>query len=183
LHLKKTAVLICAYCFSALAAFSYAEIHSENNAYRHNNKGLIYLKENNDFAALKEFQIAIDLMPNAQASAVYYVNAASVYEKAGRFDKALAYYEKALSLNHLYFDYYLKTAECYKKLGIAEKKLIQYKKSASNPLNSIMTGLLYIQTGKKNTGITLLDDFCVKEPDLIVTQGVREYINKIVKEK
>ena len=106
MHLKETAVLICAYCFSVSAAFSYAEIRSENNAYRHNNKGLIYLKENNDFAALKEFQIAIDLMPDAQASAAYYVNASSVYEKAGRLDKALAYYEKALSLNHLYFDYY-----------------------------------------------------------------------------
>lgn len=183
MHLKETALLICIYCFSVSAAFSYTEIHSENNAYRHNNKGLIYLKENNDYAALKEFQIAIDLMPDAQASAAYYVNAAAVYEKAGRFDKALAYYEKALSLNRLYFDYYLKTAECYKKLGIAEEKLIQYKKASINPLNSVMTGLLYIQTGKKDTGITLLDDFCVKEPDLIITQGVKEYINKIVKEK
>ena len=162
-------------------AFGYAEIRAENNAYRHNNKGLIYLNENYYFGAIKEFQIAIDLMPNAQGSAVYYINLASTYEKIGYPSLALPNYEKALKLNPLYFDYYKRLAECYKKLGLVNSKLKEYKNKKSNPLNNIMIGLLYIQKGEKNTGITLLDNFYNEEPNLIITEGVREYIKQITK--
>ena len=164
-------------------AFGYAEIKAENNAYRHNNKGLIYLNENYYFGAIKEFQMAIDLMPEAQGSAVYYVNLADTYDKIGYIELARPNYEKALKLHPLYFDYYYRLAKCYKKLGIAKSKLQEYKKNRNNPLKDIMIGLLYVQTGEVSTGITYLDEFCNREPDLIVTSGVREYINKIVKHK
>ena len=179
MYLKKLSIVFLFILFSTCNAFAIAEIRAENNAYRHNNKGLIYLKENYYFGAIREFQIAINLMPNAQGSAVYYINLASTYEKIGYDELALPLYEKALKLSPLYFDYYLKLAKCYKKLGMANTKIQEYKKTKYNPLNNIMIGLLYIQSGNVTTGITLLDNFCNEEPDLLVTAGVREYIDKL----
>ncbi len=169
--------------FSVLNVQADEVIRAENNAYRHNNKGLMYLKENYYFGAIKEFQIAIDLSPNAQASAVYYTNLGNTYEKIGYYELAKPCFEKALSLNPLCFEYYLKTAENYKHLNITEEKLIEFQSKKNSPLNDIMIGLLYIQNGNISTGITILDDFCSKEEKLLVTFGVKNYIDKLVKEK
>lgn len=159
--------------------FADEQIKAENNAYRHNNKGLIYLEEKYYYGAIKEFQIAIDLNPKSQASAVYYSNLGKTYEKIGYHDLARPCFEKAVSLNVLCFDYYLKMAENYKNLGIAQSMLEQYQNKKTSPLNDIVIGLLYIQTGKKETGITVLDEFCNKEPNLLITTGVKNYLKSI----
>lgn len=178
----KTLLIIFTIFYSVPSVFAYAEIRAENNAYRHNNKGLIYLQEKYYFGAIKEFQIAIDLMPDAQGSAVYYINLASVYEKIGYPALALPCYEKALKLHPLYFDYYLRLADCYNKLGLIDSKIDEYKNKTFNPLNNIMLGVLLIKKGDISTGITLLDNFCNEEEKLIITEGVRRYINETVKE-
>ena len=41
----------------------------------------MYLEEKYYFGAIKEFQIAIALLPNSQASAAYYTNLGKTYEK------------------------------------------------------------------------------------------------------
>lgn len=168
-----------------MCPYSFADnkIQAKNNAYRHNNKGLIYLEENYYYGAIKEFQIAIDLNPDSQASAVYYVNLGNTYEKIGYPDLARPCFEKALRLNALCFDYYLKMTENYKKLGIAEAKLNEFKDNKTSPFYEIITGLLYIQTGNISTGITVLDEFCNKEPNLVITAGVRSYLDNLTKTK
>lgn len=158
-------------------------IRAENNAYRHNNLGLMYLDENYYFGAIKEFQIAIDLLPDKQASAAYYVNLAKTYEKIGYPKLAQPCYEKAVTLNVLCFDYYLKLAENYKALDIVNEKLAEFQNKTPYPLNDIMIGLLYIQKGDVSTGMTVLDEFCNNEPNLLVTAGVRAYMEKIAKER
>lgn len=182
MHLKSFFIVILIFLFNTQNVYAYAEIRAENNAYRHNNKGLIYLKENYYFGAIKEFQIAIDLMPEAQGSAVYYVNLGTTYEKIGYPSLAQPCYEKALKLHPLFFDYYVRVAKIYKKLGIIDEKLEEYQNKKYNPLNNIMIGVLLIQKGEISTGITLLDNFCNEEEKLIITPGVREYIKKIVKQ-
>lgn len=159
--------------------FSQEALDAQKNAYRHNNKGLLYLQDNYYYGAIKEFQIAIELNPNSQASAIYYVNLAKTYEKIGYPDLARPCYEKAVKINRLCFDYYLKLAENYKKLGIVEEKLNQYILDDTSPFNDIIVGLLYIQNDNVETGITVLDDFCNKEPNLLITIGVREYLDKL----
>lgn len=154
-------------------------IKAQNNAYRHNNKGLIYLEEKYYYGAIKEFQIAIDLTPDTQAASVFYINLGKTYELIGYNELAKPCFEKAVSLNMLCFDNYLKLAENYKKLGIADKKLEEFKADKRSPLNSVIVGLLYIQTGKIQTGITVLDDFCNKEPNLLITAGVKNYIKDL----
>ena len=183
MSIKKVFILICT--ISLLPMFANSADHvikPKNNAYIHNNKGIEYLKDNYYFGAIREFQIAIDLNPNSQASAVYYTNLGTTYEKIGYPELSKACYEKALSLNVLCFDYYLQLAKNYKTLGIVDEKLEEYKARTDSPLNNILVGLLYIQKGEKTTGITVLDDFCDKEKNLLVTVGVKNYIKKLTKE-
>ncbi len=177
-----TKYLIIFFFFVFSLNFAQAEViemKAENNAYRHNNLGLMYLNEKYYYGAIKEFQIAIDLMPNSQATATFYLNLGKAYEAIGYYKLAQPCFEKALSINVLCFDYYLKTAENYKKLGILNEKLIEFQTKPYSPLNDIMVGLIYIQKGHVTTGITILDDFCNKEQNLLITTGVKEYIKSI----
>lgn len=176
---KKLLISIFLILLSTNFAFCDETINARNNAYIHNNKGLIYLNENYYFGAIKEFQMAIDLNPNTQASATFYTNLGKTYEKVQKHDLAKPCFEKALSLHVLYFDYYLNLAKNYKNLGILDEKIKEYSGKKNNPLNEILLGLMYVQAGKKQTGITILDDFCNKEPRLTITNGVQNYIKEI----
>lgn len=164
-------------CFAAW------DIKAERNAYIHNNKGLVYLEEKYYFGAIKEFEIAIDLLPNTQATAVFQTNLGKTYEKIGYPILARPCFERAVNLNALNFDYYLNLAQNYKTLGIVDSKIQEFNNKKSSPLNNVMIGLLYIQKGHKSTGITILDDFCNKEPNLLITSGIKNYIKQITKEQ
>ena len=185
MHLKSLFISVLIFYFSALQSSAYPEIRPENNAYRHNNKGIMYMREHNYYNAALEFQTAIDLMPNAQGTSSYYLNLASAYQKMGYSKQVMECYEKAVKLNPLSFDVYRKTAEWYKQTGMIDKKLLEYKnKRDKNPLDDVMIGLLYIQKGQTARGITLLDNFCCEEEDLLITEGIRKYIENIdVKKK
>lgn len=180
MFIKKYLFIFFCLIFTVLCAKAeVTAIKAENNAYRHNNLGLMYLDEKYYYGAIKEFQIAIDLLPNSQATATYYMNLGKTYEAIGYYNLAQPCFEKALSINVLCFDYYLKLAENYKHLGILDAKLIEFKNKTDSPLNNIMIGLIYIQKGHVTTGITILDDFCDKEKNLLITTGVKEYIKSI----
>ena len=183
MYLKKFIALLFIYCTIICAAYSDETIKAENNAYRHNNMGLMYLQEKYYFGAIKEFEIAIDLVPDKQASAAYYVNLGTTYEKIGYPALAQPCFEKAVSLNVLCFDYYLKLAENYQKQGKVDEKIADFQSREYYPLNDIMIGLLYIQKGDVATGMTVLDDFCNKEPNLLITSGVRRYLDKMTQER
>ncbi len=183
MYLKKILILISVFLILSPLAYTDETIAAQRNAYRHNNKGLLYLKDKYYFGAIKEFEIAIDLLPDKQASSVFYTNLGNTYENIGYPELAKVCYEKALKLNFLCFDNYLKLAENYSKLGIIDEKITEFQNKPYSPLNDIMIGLLYIQKGQISTGITMLDIFCDKEPDLIITFGVKNYLTKITQEK
>ena len=50
-----------------------------------------------------------------------------------------------------------------------------------NPLNKIMLGLLYIESGDLKRGVIILDEFTMTEPDLLITPAVKQYIKETVK--
>lgn len=183
MYIKNWIILIILLFCSVNASIADEVIKAQNNAFFHNNKGLNYLKENYYFGAIKEFQMAIDLSPNTQASSTFYTNLGLTYEKIGYPILAQPLFEKAVKLNPLYFENYVKMTSNYKKLGILEAKLEEYQTKLDNPLNNIVVGLIYIQKGDIATGITILDDFCDKEKNLIITPGVKAYIDRVVKEK
>ena len=181
MYLKK--IFIILFCLFSYGRYCFANqtIEAENNAFRHNNQGILYLKEKYYFGAIKEFKIAIDLLPNSQATAVYYSNLGRTYEEIGYPELARPCFEKAVSINVLCFDYYLKLAQNYKKLDIVNEKLLEFQNKTDSPLSQIMVGLLFIQKGDVSTGVTVLDDFCDKEPNLLITIGIKEYLSQITK--
>lgn len=152
------------------------ELDVETNACNHNNLGVNYMNEQNYYGAIKEFEIAIQINPQTQATSVYYNNLGRTYILVGQYKLAQICFENAIRQNPMNFDNYELLASTYKKRGILDAKLKEFKAKKGNPLNDIMVGLIYIQKGQVATGKTTLDLFCSKEPTLLVTVGVKNYL-------
>lgn len=169
-----TVLTICLIVFLNLGAVF--EIDAERNACLHNNLGINYLNDKDYYSAIKEFEIAIKLNPKTQATAVYYDNLGRTYQAIGYSKMAQTCFERCVIQNPMNFDYYLSLVSTYKAQGLLNSKLKEYATSKTNPLNQIMVGLIYVNRGQVSTGITVLDNFCNSEPDLVITKAVRAYI-------
>lgn len=150
-------------------------IDATKNAFLHNNMGLRYMEERCYYAAIQEFKIAISLNPNTQATSVYYKNIGDAYMAIGYPDMAKQPYEDAIHQYSLNFQYYQNLAKCYKSLGLLNSKISEYSRGG-NALNKVMLGVLYIENGNTKRGITILDEFTVSEPDLLITPAIKQYI-------
>lgn len=171
-------VSVPAHCAGTIVTYT---IDPEKNAYEHNNLGIMYVEEKCYYAAIQEFKIAISLNPNTQATAVYFNNLGKVYMKIGYPQLALDCFQKSVTQYSLNFEYYKNLAQCYDALGQTKIQLEKYKKS-SVPLDKIMLGLLYEKLGDKRKAITVLDDFAMSEPELLITPAVKSHIQSIVNE-
>ena len=158
------------------------QIDATKNSVFHNAVGLRYLEEHCYYAAVQEFKIAISLNPNSQSAAISYNNLGRAYMALGFAEQAQDCFERAISLYGLNFEYYKNLANCYSALGKAKQKITEYRNDKSNPLNQIMLGLLYIMNGDKRAGMITLDSFCMSEPKLIITDGVRTYLRQLSQE-
>lgn len=154
-------------------------IDAEKNAYAHNNMGITYVQEKNYYAAIQEFRTAISLNPKTQATAVYFNNLGKVYMTIGYPDLALDCFKNSLIQYNLNFEYYQNLVKCYKALNQIDSNLSKYKNSA-NPLDKIMLGLLFEQSGNTKKAIITLDEFIMSEPDLVITPAVKFYIQELV---
>jgi tetratricopeptide (TPR) repeat protein len=186
--MKKNLVIIFL-LFTSILTSGYAkpevsasfQIDASKNAVLHNDIGIRYLEERCYYAAVQEFKIAISLNPNSQSAAIAYNNLGKTYMLLGFAVQAQDCFERAVKLYGLNFEYYKNLADCYTAQKKDKAKIEEYKKATSNPLNKIMLGLLYINSGNKRSGIITLDSFCMSEPDLIITGGVRAYLSEITK--
>lgn len=184
--MKKFLVLLCllispvAYGRDPYIKF---EIDAEKNAAMHNNLGLIHVQDRYYAAAIKEFNTAILLNPDKQATAVYYSNLANVYMKIGYPALAEDTLQRAIKLYPMNFSYYQDLVVAFKRQNLLSLKLKKYSRDTKNPLSSIMVGLILIEQGKTEAGMSKLQEFCYLEPDLIITHGVQKYINESTKTK
>lgn len=154
------------------------EIDAAKNATLHNNRGINLLKENYYYGAIKEFEIAISINPNTQSSATYYNNLGKVYLIIGYPDLAEKSFNEALLRNSTNFEYYQNLVTSYKMQNKMQKELAKVMKDEKN-VSKIIAGLILIEMGKKEAGINVLDEFCFDEPEMIVTKGVRNYIQTL----
>ncbi len=166
---------LCPVCF-AKEPFLKFEIDAEKNANNHNNMGVIYVQDRYYAAAIKEFQTAILLCPDKQSSAIYYTNLANVYMKIGYPALAQDTLERAIRLYPMNFSYYEDLVQAYKRQGLLDSKLKYYEKDKKNPMSEIMVGLIMIEQGRVQEGMNKLHQFCLLEPDLIISRGVMNYI-------
>lgn len=174
-----TALIFVAFLTSAYKKPDVYVIDAEKNAYMHNNLGLMYVNEKCYYAAIQEYKIAISLNPNTQATAVYYNNLGEVYLIIGYPDYALDCFKRALTQYSLNFKYYQNLAKTFEALGTVDEQIVKYS-DESNPLNKVMLGVLYAQKGETRRAITILDEFCMTEPDLIITPSIKKYIKELV---
>lgn len=152
-------------------------IDASKNAFFHNNLGINYLKEYCYYAAIQEFKIAISLSPNTQASSVYYKNLGDAYMAIGYPDLAEQAYNDAIRQYSLNFEFYQAMVKCYAKQNVLSAKIAEYSKG-ENPLNKVMLGLLYIESGNLKRGLTILDNFASTEPDLLITRAIKAYLKE-----
>lgn len=174
-----TSILSSGYSKPVMTVSGSYEIDAAKNAVLHNAIGLRYLEERCYYAAVQEFKISISLNPNSQSTAVAYNNLGRTYMYLGFAEQAMDCFERALKLYGLNFEYYKNLADCYTALKMDKQKIEEYRKADKNPLNKIMLGLLYVNSGDVRAGIITLDSFCMSEPDLIITSGVRAYLREL----
>lgn len=182
--MKKIVIMVCLLAISLpLSGYTKPDVYkidAQKNAVIHNNLGLKAVSEENYYAAIQEFFIAIALNPKTQATAVYYNNLGEAYMKMGYFKNAQNAFEKAIkqySLNFLYYQNLVKSFKAQKIIS-AQIKIYQTK-SVKNSLDMIILGLLYVENGDLRSGIIKLDEFCMKEPNLLITSAVRDYLQQI----
>lgn len=175
-------LLICISIFTS--AYKKPEtfvIDAERNAYIHNNLGVNYMKEKCYYGAIQEFKIAISLSPNSQATSVFLKNIGDAYMEIGYPDYAKQPYEDAIKQYSLNLQYYQKLAKCYKALNLLSSKISEYS-NTKNPLDKVMLGVLYVESGNLKRGAIILDNFAMAEPDLLITPAVKEYLKELIKE-
>lgn len=172
-------LLLCMAVFSGYRHPDDYVIESDQNAYLHNNMGLAYIQEKAYYPAIQEFKIAISLAPDVQASAVFYNNLGECYMSLGQPDMAKDCFERAVRQFSLNFKYYKNLAKCYYQLGLADSQ-IEKSYEDPNPLSLILRGLLLEQKGDIPGAITTLDEFSAKEPDIIISAAVKQYIKQLV---
>lgn len=183
--MKKSAVIfflfIMTFITSGYKKPDVYKIDATKNAAMHNNIGLQEVTEHNYYAAIQEFALAIALNPKTQATAVYFNNLGEVYMKVGLFKYAQDCFEKSITQYNLNFLYYQNLVASFKAQNTINIQIKRYEsKKDNNPLNMIMLGLMYAESGNIDGAITKLDEFCMKEPDLLITGAVRNYINELV---
>lgn len=166
-------------------------VDAAKNANWHNRRGANYFKEQDYFAALKEFKLAIALNPNAQSSAVYYNNLGKVYLVFGEIQRgrnltrsdadfglmAQTCFERAIQLDCMKFEYYKNLVRCYELLGVCvQKRDFLLKNIGVNPFNAIIIGIIYAKEGKITPAKGILKNFVIKNPDLIITNDVKKFL-------
>jgi len=157
------------------------KIDPTTNAINHNNIGLKDVCEHNYYDAIQEFSLAIALNPKTQATAVYYNNLGETYMRIADFRAAQGCFELAIKQYNLNLLYYQNLVSSFKAQKVMPAKIQLYKaKGEKDPMNMIILGLLYVSSGNIQGGIIKLDEFCMKEPDLLISDAVRSYIQSIV---
>lgn len=169
-------------------------VDAMKNANQHNRRGVNYFREQDYFAALKEFKIAIAINPNSQSTAVYYNNLGKVYLIFGKIQReknltradadfsemAKTCFERAIMQDCMKFEYYKNLVESYELLGItAQRKDFLMKNLNINPFNAIVVAIIFEKQGKYAPAIMLLDDFVSKNPSLIITNDVKKFLNTL----
>ena len=156
-------------------------VDAARNAKEHNNQGVIFMREGDYLAAIKEFKIAIGINPNTQSTSVYYNNLGQAYMKIYAFNKnrllpvwAQSCFEQALIGDCMNLVYYKNLVAAYEARGNMNSKVSYHlAQKDKNPYNAIVVGLIYLKQNKIGAAITILDNFCAQNPDLVITSDIK----------
>ena len=165
-------------------------IEAEKNAQNRNNSGVLYMKDKDYFAAIKEFKIAIAINPNRQTSATYYNNLGTAYLELGKIQKkhnlpkggadfasfAQSAFEDAIKQDCMQLSFYKNLVSSFELQGTLKSKRAQYSSDTTNPFNVIIVALIDEKLGNKKNMQIALDDFIVNHPKLLITVALKDYL-------
>ncbi len=162
-----------------LDGFEWQAIDAIKNARNHSNMGNIYFKEESYYMALKEYQIAYNLTYDMNASSTYLYNIARCFIKLNNYNAAKSALEGAIEKNCLNMTYYKTLVDVYIKLNIHKRELKRCLNDNSNPYNRIIAGLIFLQTGDTYAAKGIFDEFVTVNPDMIITDDIKNILNKL----
>lgn len=191
---------------SAMPAF--ADLHkativstvdAKNAAQRHNNLGIMYYKDKDYFAAIKEYRIAISINPDAQTTATYFNNLGKVYLLLGEIQKknglplqgwddfsimAQISFEEAILKDCMKIEYYQNLVKAYELTGMMEvKKQFLMQNRDKNPFNVIPVAMILEKQGDIEYANMLLDDFASQNPNIIISRDVKKILKENIKKQ
>ena len=176
--------ILITFLSSGIAKCAVSSIDATRNAKEHNNQGIIYMREGDYYAAIKEFKIAIGINPNVQSTSVYYNNLGQAYMKIYQINKnkllpiwAQSCFEQALIGDCLNLTYYKNLVNAYEARGnLSSRASYHLSQKEENPYNAIIVGLIYLKQNKIGAAVTILDDFCSQNPDLVITSDIKRLL-------
>jgi tetratricopeptide (TPR) repeat protein len=135
----------------SLTLWTYVITKDPSVSFAYNNRGLTYDEMGRFYAAIADFDKAIELAPyNHQA----YTNRGMLFGKTGRFDKAIEDFKKAIALNPSHPAAYNNLGIAYAKTGLTDEAIEQFTRAILIDHNQAMAyynrGLLYSRTGEKD---------------------------------
>ncbi len=162
-----------------LDGYEWQKIDARKNARLHSNMGNIYFDEKHYIGALKEYEIAYNLIPNSQESAVYLYNIGRCFMELKRYNLAKNAFNGAIEKDCINMTYYEAYAEACIKTKTHEAEIKKVMSDKENPYNRVIAGLIYYKTGKKGTAKAIFDEFVNKYPKMIITEDVKALLNKM----
>ena len=188
---RALAILFILFCITpSVRADLLQPIDAEANAQTRNNRGVMYMREKDYFAAIKEFKIAIGVNPNHQTSAVYYNNLGRAYLELAKIQKehnlptknanfasyAQESFESAIKQDCLQLSFYKNLVLSFELQGTLNSKRKQYSSDTTNPFNLIIVALIDERLGNKRNMQIALDDFIASYPKLLITVSLKDYL-------
>lgn len=161
-------------------------IDPAKNAVWHNEKGLFYLDMKYYEAAIREFQLAVLLNPDSEASAFFYNNLGKAFYKVGYYENAEINFNKAIELKPYYLEFYENLIKTYEKKNILNKIAERHNKLiVENPNNLqsyILLGLIHKNYGNNDYAAMYLNKFIQLAPEFGITDQIRTIVRNL-KEK
>ncbi len=133
------------------AGFAAGRYQMDDNAIYHFHRGQAWMEMRHYEAAVREFQIAIKLKPNAAMSSSLYNNLGLAYMGIADYPKAIVSFQKALSLNPNFGLYYQNLANAYAMAGSTDVAIGHLESiTSANPGDEqawYLLGTLYQKAG------------------------------------
>jgi len=160
-------------------------IDPTKNAIWHNEKGMSFLDLKYYGAAIREFQIAILLNPESEASSAFYNNLGMTYYKIDDYNSAEKNFQRAFELKPFYLEYYKNFINTYKKrnlLGILTVKNTNALITDEKDIQALlMLGLIHQDLGNIELAAGYLRKFVRLAPNLSVSKQLKPAIKELEK--
>ena len=151
-------------------------IQPEKAAALYNNKGINYMKDGYHLSAITSFKIALGLNPNSAASSAIYSNLGKAYLKTGEPQMAQECFEAAILFSPMSLPYYKDLVKAYKAQDLLANKLATSSYNVEAYMKPLVTAFVHIELGNIREGKQILIDFANKEPSLIISKAIKDYL-------